>query len=1817
MKLTYLSQLMKEHSRWERLGKRLLRVKKNAAESKFVNNMLSEWGRFVTAMKLNRGLRDSNYDKLYAYLKQHEAHANENKMMLDRFTQHTVDPLALMSNVSHQQYYSESSTTPPSTHVRHNGGQGTMQGEHVQLGMGELKTELGMQILVKQGRLSATTETENGVALDEGQLLFIVGGQNNVVDDDVDDQLVHDLALNVNNVFQADECDAFDSDVDEAPTTQTMFMVNLSSTDPVYDEAGLSYDSNILSEVHNHNNYQDVVYELYEVHEMHDHVQPNYVVDSYVVYTSDSNMITYDQYVKDNAESVVQNNVSSVPHDVSMMITNEMHEQTAQYVSVKAHTKVVDASLTAELAIYREQVELNNMEVHLDYLKYLKESATTLREIVKEAQAVRPLDRSLASACHYTKHSQELLEYAVGNCSKDFNKRDNKHASTPLTRNKQVTFNDQCVMSNNNTHKHVEKLNIQKTNVPVIPSTGVNNCIDVSGSKPRTNTKKNRISLAKSVNKKKVEEYPRTNKSSLNHTNHVDSSISSMRDRSWLRNFIKKFIGTVRFGNDHFGAIMGYGDYVIGDSVISRVYYMEGLGHNLFSIRQFCDSDLEVTFRKHSCYVRDTDGVEFLCSKDSTSERHVERWNHTLVEAARTMLIFSKASIFLWAEAVATTCYTQNRSLIYTRHNTTSYELVHDKKLDLTFLCIFGALCYPTNDSKDLGKLQPTADIGIFVGYAPSRKGYRMYNKRTRCIMKTIHLQFDELSEPMALVSISPAKAVLVPVSSAGTPSSTNIDQDAPSPSHSPSSLALQSPCSHHGAAAGSTVIEDNLFAPVNNDSFVNMFALEPSSEASSSGDLDEYSDVLKNKARLVAQGYRQEKGIDFEESFALVSRIEAIRIFITNATSKNITIYQMDVKKTFLNGELKEEVYVSQPQGFVDPDQPTHVYRLKKALYGLKQAPRSMTDENVLAPTPTRSDDQILFAAWVLVGKSNYVLDLQKKQNNSIFQISNMLTYEVKTGTYSFELDETRFVLDANLLREALEIMPIDQAHQFVSPSLGDAIMDFVNELEPRYPVLHMLLGIITSTNVDYAKLIWEEFAQAIQTFLIDKANLGSPTKKGRKDKPHVIFYCPFTKLIICHLGRIHNIHQRSASPFHLGEEDLRLGNLKFISKGEVNEVFGMPIPIKLISNNIKNASYYNAYLEMVAKHDRKIADDQGGKKKPATAKQPKLKHVKEKSSKPAPVPKPKATKEKPTNPSFAKQSKWVRCLKLAKEKVLFNSSRKKNQLNLNLNLNPNPNIKDDASTNIVYESSSYAVAETGADTDKMNSGDPGKTPESRPPPEQEFIKEDKAEQDPGVSRVDLAGPNPEPTHEEFMANVYPDVHGSLKLLADEHVILEKPLSSSGTVSSMKNMDDAYTFGDQFLNDKSTKDEPEAVHIALQAPLRDRFSELPEADIKEILHQRMFESGSYKSIPKHVALYKALEASMDQAIRDESLAKKDMSNKRRLDNQDPPPPLLDLDPSKKRRHDSEEDRPETLEPDWSVPPNDLLEPEKNWANVLSNSFKDLAKNKLLQKTGDMGSFITWFCNRIGKKKLSNFDLEGPSFKVAKDFHKNSISLQFQMEECHRMLTDQLDLVNPEGHRLVPDVSKPLPLGGPPAHQVRSHIRILSVICLKTYERYGYAFLKDIVLRRADYKEYKILEADFQNLHSNDFEDLYLLYLQEDLQLRIKSYQTKLNLTQPDWDASDFLFKEHYTIVIKPMAVIYKDINDQKKMMRETEACKQEFSVRTIEGGVHIKMEMVSTCSGKDELITACSYVTSTFKEIMKVQAYVSKLFNSDNTRPS
>nr|GEV15046.1 integrase, catalytic region, zinc finger, CCHC-type, peptidase aspartic, catalytic [Tanacetum cinerariifolium] len=190
---------------------------------------------------------------------------------------------------------------------------------------------------------------------------------------------------------------------------------------------------------------------------------------------------------------------------------------------------------------------------------------------------------------------------------------------------------------------------------------------------------------------------------------------------------------TVRFRNDHFGAIMGYGDYVIGDSVISRVYYVEGLEHNLLSVGQFCDSDLEVAFRKHTCFVRDLDGVDLIKGTRGTNLYIISVEDMMRVSMGRNT--FSSSTMIIPglhgevfenqgrnSRAIATACYTQNRSLIHTLYNKTPYEMVHDKKPDMSFLRVFGALCYPTNNSEDLGKLQAKADIGFFIGLGPTPK---------------------------------------------------------------------------------------------------------------------------------------------------------------------------------------------------------------------------------------------------------------------------------------------------------------------------------------------------------------------------------------------------------------------------------------------------------------------------------------------------------------------------------------------------------------------------------------------------------------------------------------------------------------------------------------------------------------------------------------------------------------------------------------------------------------------------------------------------------------------------------------------------------------------------------------------------------------------------------------------------------------------------------------------------------------------------------------------------------------------------------------
>nr|GEV41989.1 integrase, catalytic region, zinc finger, CCHC-type, peptidase aspartic, catalytic [Tanacetum cinerariifolium] len=286
---------------------------------------------------------------------------------------------------------------------------------------------------------------------------------------------------------------------------------------------------------------------------------------------------------------------------------------------------------------------------------------------------------------------------------------------------------------------------------------------------------------------------------------YLDSGCSKhmIGDRFQLTNFINKFLGTVKFCNDHVAKIMGYGDYQIGNVTISRVYFVEGLGHNLFSVRQFCDSYLEVAFRQHTCFIRNLEGVDLLtgsrgnnlytlslgdmmasspiCLLSKALKTKSWLWHRRLSHLnfgainyldrqglvhSLPKLKFEKGpSVFCMCNgqklaslikhqllalhskmAVAIACYTYNRSIVRLRYGKTPYQLLHGKLPDLLFLHVFSVLCYPTNDSENLGKLQPKADIGIFIGYAPTKKAFWIYNRCTRRIIETIHVDFDELT---------------------------------------------------------------------------------------------------------------------------------------------------------------------------------------------------------------------------------------------------------------------------------------------------------------------------------------------------------------------------------------------------------------------------------------------------------------------------------------------------------------------------------------------------------------------------------------------------------------------------------------------------------------------------------------------------------------------------------------------------------------------------------------------------------------------------------------------------------------------------------------------------------------------------------------------------------------------------------------------------------------------------------------------------------------------------------------------------------------
>nr|GEV96480.1 hypothetical protein [Tanacetum cinerariifolium] len=311
---------------------------------------------------------------------------------------------------------------------------------------------------------------------------------------------------------------------------------------------------------------------------------------------------------------------------------------------------------------------------------------------------------------------------------------------------------------------------------------------------------------------------------------------------------------------------------------------------------------------------------------------------------------------------------------------------------------------------------------------------------------------------------------------------------------------------------------------------------------------MDEFGGVLKNKARLVAQGFRQEEGINFEESFALVARIKAIRIFVANVAHKNMMIYQTDIKMAFLNSELKEEVYISQLEGFVDQDNPSHVYKLKKALYGLKQAPRACDSVDT-----------------TMVEKSKLDEDLQGKPIDATL-------YRGKIGSLMYltssAVDPTLFTRKAGNDVLSVQIYVDD----IISASTNTALCnEFANQITTKFKISMMgqmsfFLGLkISQTPRDHA---WcqdtRHSTSGSAQFLGDNLLAGLSRSKGAL-RYRILLYCDNKSAItLCCNNVLHSRAKHIDVRYHFIQEQVenRIVELYFVwTEYQLVDIFTKPL--------------------------------------------------------------------------------------------------------------------------------------------------------------------------------------------------------------------------------------------------------------------------------------------------------------------------------------------------------------------------------------------------------------------------------------------------------------------------------------------------------------------------------------------------------------------------------------------------------------------------------------------------------------------------------
>nr|GEW65145.1 hypothetical protein [Tanacetum cinerariifolium] len=551
-----------------------------------------------------------------------------------------------------------------------------------------------------------------------------------------------------------------------------------------------------------------------------------------------------------------------------------------------------------------------------------------------------------------------------------------------------------------------------------------------------------------------------------------------------LSNFVEKFLGTVKFGNDQIAPILSYGDLVQGSVTIKRIYYVEGLNHNLFFVGQLCDADLKVAFRKSTCYIRDLKGNDLLIAwlwHRRLSHLNFDTINLLLkndIVIGLPKLKFVKdhlcSSCELWkvkqmsSQTKTTPSFKRRLQLLhkdlcspmqvesikgkkyvlviiddYSRYTWTHFLRSKDKTpevlihflrlvqrgihahvrtvrtdkgtefLNKTLHAYFASegIQHQT-DGENLDKMKEKGDTCIFVGYSTQFRAYRVFKKRTRVMVETTHVNYDELSKMASDHVNHPLEQVI------GNPS-----------------LLVRTR------------------RQLESDGEICMFALTVSrtklkniKEAmDDSAWIESMQEELHQFDRLdvweLVDGPLCKNIINMKWLWKnKLARLEDVRLFIAYAAHKSFTVYQMDVKTAFLYGPLKEEVYVNQPNGFVDPYHPNKVYRLKKALYGLKQAPRAWYDElsnfliskgfskgsiNLTLFITKHGEDILLVQIYVddiILGSTNPKLSKQfEKLMHSKFEMSMMGELKFFLGIQIHQSPSGIFINQAKYAQEIL----------------------------------------------------------------------------------------------------------------------------------------------------------------------------------------------------------------------------------------------------------------------------------------------------------------------------------------------------------------------------------------------------------------------------------------------------------------------------------------------------------------------------------------------------------------------------------------------------------------------------------------------------------------------------------------------------------------------------------------------------------------------------------------------------------------------------